>query len=975
MGQDGQESFHLDDAAGEQIQFCGGYLDKTGDPNPWKKYNRDRQRYEHTPGDPKGYLCPIGSECLEQEDNPYNNTMHFDDILHSLELVFVIMSSNTFTDLLYYTTDSDYLVSALFYAMGFLILSLWMVNLLVAVITHSFQVIREESKRSAFASQKLDGVNTEDPSARRTSTFKRLYDKTEWFWVCIIIFDLVVQALRSASMSQRTENIINNTEIVVTILLLAEIILRFASDWRKFHKKRRNWTDLGLAVITSVIQIPAIRNSGRAYTVLTMFQILRVYRVVLAFSVTRNLIQVVFRNATGLLNLIVFVFLITFLASIFATQLFRGQIHPQDSNGNDVEITFSNIYNSFIGMYRILSSEGWTTILYSVTAFTQDYKTSWIAATFLILWFVVANFIILNMFIAVIQESFDVSEDEKRLHQVRAFLEQKQVNAPSQGNLSLSRILMLGRDPDRYRDPLDHGPAALEMLLRDTVVREFLDEEEEPNGTGRRQSEPLDTTSTTAETSEPGIFSRMWTRTSSAILGREPNPFYSRLQLSRTYEELDPRAMAREVVSAAEQRKRAQRDYLVRHPMYNKSLFIFAPDNPVRRLCQRMVGPGRGNQRVEGVDPYKPVWFALSGFIYLAIVAMVLLACVTTPIYQLEHSQVGQGAVKSWPTYTDLSFAVLFSIEALIKVIADGFFWTPNAYFRGSWGFIDGIVLVTLWINVASSFSSGWDISRAIGAFKALRALRLLNVSDSAKDTFHSVIIIGGWKVISAASVSLSFLIPFAIYGVNLFNGQMVLCNDDSLEGQRLNECVDEYMSSPYNWEVLAPRAASNPPYDFDNFGNSLFILFQIVSQEGWTAVQSSAMSIMGVDIQPQQNAAPENGLFFIVFNLLGAVFVLTLFVSVFMRNYTEQTGVAYLTAEQRSWLELRKLLRQVSPSKRSFDAKVSQWKMRCYRIAVKKHGRWARCVSTILLLHLLLLVLEFYPEEQPWDRVRGTSC
>jgi hypothetical protein len=34
--------------------------------------------------------------------------------------------------------------------------------------------------------------------------------------------------------------------------------------------------------------------------------------------------------------------------------------------------------------------------------------------------------IVLNMFIAVIQENFDVSEDEKRLQQVKAFLHQKE---------------------------------------------------------------------------------------------------------------------------------------------------------------------------------------------------------------------------------------------------------------------------------------------------------------------------------------------------------------------------------------------------------------------------------------------------------------------------------------------------------------------------------------------------------------------
>ena len=917
---------------------------------------------------PKGYLCPQGSICMEG-GNPYKGTFGFDNILHSLEMVFVIMSSNTFTDLLYYTTDSDYLAAALFFACGLVILSLWLVNLLVAVITHSFQVIREESKRSAFAVQKIDVVEEDETTTRKISPLKRIYDQTEWVWVCIIIFDLIVQALRSSSMSASRAKFIDTTETVVTLIFLVEIILRFASDWRVFHHRRRNLTDFLLVIITCIIQLPPIRNSGRAYTVLTLFQILRVYRVVLAFSVTRKLIMVVFRNTVGLLNLIFFLFLMTFLAAIFATQLFRSQIPSEDEGGGTILITFGNIYNSFLGMYQILSSENWTVILYNATAYTTDFNTAWISAAFIILWFIVANFIILNMFIAVIQESFDVSEDEKRLHQVRAFLEQKQVHGAPQGTLALSKIFRLGRDSARYKDPLDHGPAALEMLLKDAVVHEFLDEEESkqderPKGT-RRDSAMNE--GAAQDTVQPGWISLMWTKASTLVMRREPNPFYSKLKFSRAYEELDPRTMAREVVTAAEQRKRDQREFLVKHPNYNKSLFIFSPDHFVRKLCQRIVGPGRGHQRVEGVDPYKPVWYAFSAFIYAAIVAMVLLACITTPLYQREYFRTD----RNWFVYTDLGFAVLFSIEATIKVVADGFFWTPNAFFRSSWGFIDGIVLVTLWVSVGGSLRNDWSVSRAIGAFKALRALRLLNVSDSAKDTFHSVIIVGGWKVVAAAAVSMSFLIPFAIYGVNLFNGQMMSCSDGNFVGN-LTNCVGEFANSPYNWDVLSPRAVENAYYDFDNFGDSLFILFQIVSQEGWIDVQESAMGITGKMMQPQGMIAPENGLFFVVFNLLGAVFVLTLFVSVFMRNYTEQTGVAFLTAEQRSWVELRKLLRQVSPSKRSFDDKSKKLRLWCYRIAVKKHGRWATFVTLILCLHLLLLVLEYYPEPAWWELVRS---
>ncbi|KGO72923.1 Voltage-dependent calcium channel, alpha-1 subunit [Penicillium italicum] len=949
----------------DTLQFCGGYLNQTGGKMPWLDANGIDAGFS-----PKGYLCPQGSVCMEGV-NPYNGTVSFDNILHSLELVFVIMSSNTFTDLLYYTTDTDYLATALFFACGYVILSLWLVNLLVAVITHSFQVIREESKRSAFAVQKLDAANEDDPETRKVSPLKRIYDKTEWIWVCIIIFDLIVQALRSSSMSARRTRFIDTTETVVTLIFLVEIILRFASDRRMFHRRHRNLADLLLVIITCIIQVPPIRNSGRAYTVLTMFQILRVYRVVLAFSVTRQLIMIVFSNTVGLLNLIFFLFLMTFLSAIFATQLFRSQIPDQDPSGTTIMITFSNIYNSFLGMYQILSSENWTTILYNATVYTTKYNTAWISAAFLTLWFIVANFIILNMFIAVIQESFDVSEDEKRMHQVRAFLEQKQVHGAPQGNLALSKILRMGRDSARYKDPLDHGPAALEMLLKDAVVQEFLDEEE-TRQQGRERPQDSRRVSTmlegaTQETIQPGWISRLWTKATTLVMRREPNPFYSKLKFSRAYEQLDPTTMAREVVTAAEQRKRDQREYLVKHPNYNKSLFLFPPHSFVRKICQKIVGPGRGHQRVEGVDPYKPVWYAFSAVIYTAIVAMVVLACITTPLYQRQHFRTN----RNWFIYTDLGFAVVFTIEATIKVIADGFFWTPNAFFRSSWGFIDGLVLITLWVSVGGSLKQDWSVSRAIGAFKALRALRLLNVSDSAKDTFHSVIIVGGWKVIAAAAVSMSFLIPFAIYAVNLFNGQMVSCNDGNFSGN-LTNCVNEYSSSPFNWDVLAPRVAGNSYYDFDNFGDSLFILFQIVSQEGWIDVQEAAMSITGKMTQPQDLVAPENGIFFVVFNLLGAVFVLTLFVSVFMRNYTEQTGVAFLTAEQRSWLELRKLLRQVSPSKRSFDDESKKLRLWCYRISVKKHGRWAWFVTFVLVVHLLLLVLEYYPEPAWWELLRA---
>jgi voltage-dependent calcium channel len=947
--------------------LCGGYQDNTtGESLPWVFSNGTIGQ-----ASPKGFICPRGSQCIEQI-SLYNGTVNFDNIANSLELVFVTMTANTFTDLMYYTTNSDYLPAALFFAAAIVIMMLWLTNLLIAVITSSFAIIREENKGSAFKAAEQPALPLEHNAAirKRMSVLKYWYDKTAWIWIIVISYGLLCQALRTSSISPSQESFISYSEVIVTMALFVEIILRFAADWRNFHRRRRNLVDATLAVITMVILFPPIRNSGQPYAWLTIFQILRIYRVVWAVPMTRDLIGKVLGDAIGIGNLVLFVFLITFLVSIFAVQLFRGDIPTVDQFGNTVEITFFSVYNAFLGMYQILSSENWTILLYNVAGYNHPLHTGWIGAIFLIGWFILSYFILINMFIAVIQENFDVSEDEKRLQQVKAFLQNREMGSSS-SNLALSTIFRLGRSR-KAKDPLDYGQAAMEMLLKDAVVRDFLDEETDP----RQQNssvEPLTMgNASTAQQSGSGL-SALWDKFLARVWNREPNPFYSNLRFTGAKETLDPRVMAKEAVSASIQRKKAQRDFLARHPMYNTTLFIFKPTNPIRRFCQRIVGPGRGSERFDGVEPNRVVWHTFSALIYATIVTMVVLACVTTPLYQKEYFETHVYSVTNWFVWTDLAFAAIFSVEAMIKVIADGCFWTPNAYFRSLWGFIDGLVLITLLINVITSFLSYGVVSRAIGAFKALRALRLLNVSDSARDTFNKLIFVGGWRVLSAAVVSMFLLVPFAIYGVNLFNGKFAICNDNTPDIFNLSDCAGEWGGTPFNnnWTMVTPRVVSNPYYNFDSFGGALFVLYQIVSQEGWVDVMWSAESIMGRGLQRQNYASQGNAVFFVIFNLMATVFVLTLFISVFMRTYTEQTGVAFLTTEQRSWMEMRKLLRQVAPSKRPSNKVSPKWKIWCYKRAVQKHGIWHKSVTVILVLHIFLLMLEYYPEPYWWTRLR----
>lgn len=738
---------NLSAAFTNEEQPCGGYLNNdTGAIMPWVKFGTPQSLEGLVRGTAKGkgFLCPQGSICLQQE-NPSNGTVSFDNILQSLELVFVIMSANTFSDLMYKTMASDYQQAALFFGAGIMIMTLWLTNLLIAVITSSFQVIREESKGSAFTSDHQSFTQSHfDDRTRKLSTLQMIVERTRLPFTIVIVFGLICQAIRSARMPPSRENFINGAEIVVTILLDIEIAARLVANWRKFHRSWVNLFDLGLAIITTVILIPPIRFTT-AYWWLTVFQIVRAYRIVLAVPITRKLILLVLGNAAGIANLMLFVFLMTFLVSIFASQLFRGEIPVHSDDGELNRISFFTIYNSFLGMYQILSSENWTDILYSVTSYAHGYRTGWIGASFLIGWFILSYFLLVNMFIAVIQENFDVSEDEKRLEQVKAFLQRKEIGHNT-SNLALSSIFNLGKSR-RRRDPLDYGPAMMEMLLKDAVVRDFLDDE-----TGEPlQDSSGDNAIGRAVSALPTNNSRglvgIWQRLKKKFTEREPNPFYTSIRFDGPNDTLDPRQMARQVVSATAARRKAQREYLARHPKYNTALYMFPPNSKLRRFCQRIVGPARGFERFDGVDPNKVAWYAFSAFVYACVVAMVVIACVTTPLYQREYREDHATDSLNWFVWTDLAFVLVFTLEAIIKIIADGAMWTPNAYLRSLWGVMDSLVLVTLWINVVTLFINDGAISRAVGAFKALRALRLLNFSNSARDTFHSVIILGWWKI------------------------------------------------------------------------------------------------------------------------------------------------------------------------------------------------------------------------------------
>lgn len=113
----------------------------------------------------------------------------------------------------------------------------------------------------------------------------------------------------------------DNLELYFTLAFFVELAIRFMSylpDWRAFNARASNLADSILAISTCVLQIPAIHNSA-IYPWLTVLQLMRFYRVILAVPRMRKLLAKILSSVAGLLNMLLFLLLINFLVAVIVS--------------------------------------------------------------------------------------------------------------------------------------------------------------------------------------------------------------------------------------------------------------------------------------------------------------------------------------------------------------------------------------------------------------------------------------------------------------------------------------------------------------------------------------------------------------------------------------------------------------------------------------------------------------------------------
>lgn len=866
------------------------------------------------------------------------------------------MGLDYFADIMYHVIDAENLSASILFVVSAIILAYGVATMFIAAIISDYNRIRdtlelyidEKKKRQPGIWQRI-----KDPFSSIQESFKQNIEiftgsKVRYFFhylreipLLVIGADLLIQCTVTVATSANRIHHFYLWQVAASSFLLTEIIFRFIlflpQKAKQFFTNILNLTDLFLAIANMIILLPVIHNNITVYRWLSVFQIARFYRIVLAIPMTRVVWFQIISKGQLIVEITVFYYALHLIASIFACLLLQGVVPSPDNGGYNI-FNFESLSNAFLAMYVISSSRGWTSIFYDVVHFTGSRFNQTIIAIFIIGWLILSNFIILNIFIALFSDDFELSETGKKIKQIVLFMEQENLFESSLNKEELKRLLV------NFSHHITQGPKPKggDFPIFKEAIRVMKTINDQHN----------------LDAQQVIITAERYIYTDEEYFRNQKSLIIGTFQLTKN---------VKNTIKNAPIKKHTKWENLLEKIFRsNRSLGIFSINNRIRKLCQKVVWSSYGIRK-EGQTKPTAMWSIFWIIMMASTIGIIVLAAYITPIYYKNNLE---GTSWNWYTKTEMAFLSAFTLEIIIKVIADGLAFTPNAYVYSYLNVIDFIVWLTLLLNLVQELVSKGHRPVFFRFLCAFRPLRLLSLIPNVHHIFYNIFVLGFRKICMAFIIAFSLLLPFSIWALQIFRGRMLECNNTNLSGS-LENCVGEYSNLMFKWEVLSPAVVKNPFFNFDSFRHSVLIMFEVISLEGWVEVLVASMSITGVFSQPEFSPSYE-GLFMIIYNTVATVLILTIFLAVILENYARSTGAAYFTQGQYTWFNYWTVELSWPPSPLPYKKNKNSTLRANLSTQFKRTYSWVHKVAVLSVVGFAIVLLsEFYPTDFKIDYVR----
>ncbi|XP_048684591.1 voltage-dependent L-type calcium channel subunit alpha-1C [Caretta caretta] len=947
-----------------------------------------------------GRQCQNGTVCKAGWEGPKHGITNFDNFAFAMLTVFQCITMEGWTDVLYWMQDAmGYELPWVYFVSLVIFGSFFVLNLVLGVLSGEFSKEREKAKargdfqklrekqqleedlkgyldwitqaedidpenedegmdeekprNMSMPTSETESVNTDNVAgadiegencgarlAHRISKSKFSRYWRRWnrfcrrkcraavksnifYWLVIFLVFLNTLTIASEHYNQPDwlTEVQDTANKVLLALFTAEMLLKMYSlGLQAYFVSLFNRFDCFIVCggILETILVETKIMSPLGISVLRCVRLLRIFKITRYWNSLSNLVASLLNSVRSIASLLLLLFLFIIIFSLLGMQLFGGKFNFDEMQTR--RSTFDNFPQSLLTVFQILTGEDWNSVMYDgIMAYGGPSFPGMLVCIYFIILFICGNYILLNVFLAIAvdnladaesltsaQKEEEEEKERKKLARTASPEKKQEIEKPAmEEETKEEKIELKSITAD------GESPPTTKINVDDYQPNE--NEEKNPYPTTEAPAEE--------EEEEPEM-----------PVGPRPRPM-SELHLKE-------KAVPMPDASA---------------------FFIFSPTNRFRLHCHRIVNDNiftnlilffilLSSISLAAEDPVRHYSFRNQILFYFDIVF--------TVIFTIEIALKILGNA-------DYVFTSIFTLEIILKMTAYGAFLHKGSFCRNYFNILDLLVVSVSLISFGIQ-SSAINVVKILRVLRVLRPLRAINRAKGLKHVVQCVFVairtIGNIVIVTTL---LQFM--FACIGVQLFKGKLYSCSDSSKQTEA--ECRGHYISykdGEVTHPMIQPRNWENSKFDFDNVLTAMMALFTVSTFEGWPELLYKSIDSHMEDVGPIYNHRVEISIFFIIYIIIIAFFMMNIFVGFVIVTFQEQGEQEYKNCEldknQRQCVEYALKAR---PLRRYIPKNQYQYKV--WYVVNSTYFEYLMFV--LILLNTICLAMQHYGQSCPFKQ------
>lgn len=223
----------------------------------------------------------------------------------------------------------------------------------------------------------------------------------------VVILNALILSLEYYGMSVQMQNTLDTINLVFNLIFIGELFIRIAAlGITEFSRDSMNYID-AIVIILSFLELSAKIGSSAlsAFRAIRVFRILRIYRFTRGLIFMKSLICVITYSIPKFIYLALLLALLNLVYALLGYQIFANKLNFSTDN---IRANFDNFTWAYLAVFQVLTLSGYSEVLYAVM---RSSVGRW-SALYIFIWIIIGNFVVLNLFIAILLDSFTQENEE-----------------------------------------------------------------------------------------------------------------------------------------------------------------------------------------------------------------------------------------------------------------------------------------------------------------------------------------------------------------------------------------------------------------------------------------------------------------------------------------------------------------------------------------------------------------------------------